>query len=172
LRCSEATRRRKLMKRLLAFGLSLGLVAALAVPAVAAPADGVRGGGSFLVPAGANAGDYGAVSVTATVGDVDSGVVNLSMFDADGGRDQHFVGDVTDVVIDGNEACIVGEVRVLQLGSNTNEGMYFEMVVEDNGQPSEGMDMLNWIRSASARDCATFLTPGQELVSGNLTVRG
>ena len=143
------------------------VTAAFAALAFAASSDKTTGGGKTLVqtsPAGAT----GAVGVTAMDTDSPRGRVNINIRNVDGTRNQHFVGRVTDYRQDGNRSWICGEVQVLQLGTNTNTGEFFEVVVMDNGNVG---DMLNWYRQADETDCDdSSPNPDQLLTSGNLVV--
>ena len=112
------------------------------------------------------------MAVNATVGETDSGVVNVEEYETDGTFSQHWVGDVTEIAFDDGLAYICGEVRVLELGTNTNTGLFFRMVVKDNGKP--GTDKLDWNRKATEAEASCPYGAGsinKPLIEGNLTVR-
>lgn len=154
---------------ILAAALAAVAAAAFAALAIAANDQKTTGGGKTLVLSAGNAGATGAVGITAMDPDSPRGRVNINLRNADGTKNQHFVGRVTDYRQDGNRSWICGEVQVLQLGTNTNEGQFFEVVVLDSG--SNVGDMLNWYRQAGPTDCEdNGPNPDQVLTNGNLVV--
>lgn len=161
-----------MLRRLIASGLVAALTIGSAAPAFGAShKDGVNGGGSVLV---SSTGVHGSVSVRASLtADGVTGRVNLDLqAPGTGERVQHFKGSVTSLDLRAaGVAHICGVVDLLQLGTNTNEGRFFEMVVQDVGQPGQAADLLGWYRQDSSTDCTDdYPRARQELVEGNFKV--
>ena len=131
------------MKRLLTFGLSLGLVAALAAPAVAAPKfDLVAGSGTW------SGGSYGNPTLNVTASHKRSDVTGHFTFDykepAGIGETVYLVqGDIVDFSVEGTSACLIGEVTKEQgqdPADANNErfevGEYVAITIVENGPTS------------------------------------
>ena len=148
-----------------------GLVMALgASTALAAPAQKATGGIHFL-----SAGTFPThVAFNAQpTDDGAKGQVELRGTEPDGSLWQRFHGIVDCYDQVGSTAMMTGEVTQLELGTNTNQAMFFQIRVTDNGEGKNAApDTINFVRRATPFSSCEATLATQPVVGGNLKVHG